>query len=81
MIFLGIICIPCSLLLGPLFILAAIGGVIIILAGIGAIQGQQAVTCPYCSKTTNMSFKADAFKCPACKKRSVRNGDYLNPVN
>ena len=80
----GIIGLFCSLvgliIFLPLGILAIIGSVMILLSGYITIKGTSDVVCPYCSKPQKLMKGEETLKCSHCKKRSVRNGDYLNPV-
>lgn len=78
--FLGIICVPGSLLLGPFFIFPLIGAIALLGVGWGQLTGMQPITCPHCGKPAQISRKSENYKCPICKKRSVRKGDYLHPV-
>lgn len=79
-LFIGIIAIPCSFLAGPFLALPLIGAIVITGAGCGLLVGTQSVTCPYCGRPAKMLCNNDDFRCAACKKRSVRKGEYLNLV-
>lgn len=77
---LGIIGVLASFLFGPLFFFPIIGAFLLLFAGWGQLTGMQPITCPYCGKPSQMSHKAENYKCPACKKRSIRKRDYLHTV-
>lgn len=77
---LGFIGIFFSFLFGPFFILPMIGAALFIMAGYGQLTGMQPVVCPHCGKQAQIICKAENFKCSACKKRSVKKGEYLYPV-
>lgn len=70
-----------SFLFGPFFFIPLIGAVLMLGAGWGQLTGMQPVECPYCGKLAQMSCKAENYKCGICKKRSVRKGGYLYPVD
>jgi hypothetical protein len=62
-------------------------GLICLFSGIGLIgwganklKGELEGTCPHCSKSVPITATQVSAKCVICKKRSVRNGDYLDAV-
>lgn len=60
-------------------IFAIIGGVAIFCVGYAKVSGTQDAYCPYCGKLSQIGKGATNFKCPMCKKISVRSGEYLEP--
>ncbi len=48
--------------------------------GVQKIGGTRSVCCPHCGKIADVGKNFETYKCSACKKRSVRQNDYLNPV-
>ncbi|MTQ98621.1 zinc-ribbon domain-containing protein [Pseudoflavonifractor sp. BIOML-A6] len=61
-------------------IFALVGSVAILGVGIQKITGTQDVYCPHCGKLSQLGKTAQNFKCPVCKKLSVRDGEYLKPI-
>lgn len=61
-------------------IFSMIAGIVLIGHGFMGVTGTHTVTCPHCGKTAELGRNTDSFKCPTCKKRSVRNGNHLDPV-
>lgn len=53
---------------------------VLIRNGLRYISGMQDVYCPYCGRVKSIPKGKRDFKCPSCKKRSVRVGDQLKPV-
>ncbi len=64
----------------PLGILSMIGSIVLTSVGARKISGSQECICPYCGKTGNLGKSEEAYICLVCKKRSVRNGEYLKPL-
>lgn len=64
----------------PLGLLCFIPSFALLSAGWMKLSGMQEVYCPYCGKLGSIQKTAQDYKCPVCKKRSVRDGDYLKPV-
>ena len=69
-------------LLGLFFIgiIPIIFGFAIMDDGANTALGKRQFVCPYCGETHRMAKRIQALKCSRCKMRSVRDGDYLNPV-
>ena len=68
------------LLFFPVGILILGLSAVIIAAGIQKVSGTQDAYCPHCGKLSKISKSAENFKCPICKKQSVRDGEYLKPI-
>ncbi len=64
----------------PIGIFAMVGSCGLLGVGYSKIKGTQEVYCPHCGKLGRLEKAAENYKCPVCKKRSVRNGDYLKPM-
>lgn len=75
----SIICIPFIGVFG-IGIFGIIGGVMTLVFGITKITGIQDIVCPHCGKRSQIGKSDPNFKCPICKKRSVRDGEYLKPI-
>lgn len=54
--------------------------IVLISAGISKISGTRSITCPHCGKISEVGKNFENHKCSVCKKRSVRDGDYLKPI-
>jgi len=54
----------------------------IFLLGTGTqkIAGTRSIYCPHCGRIAELGKNFDTYKCPVCKKRSVRENDYLKPI-
>jgi len=48
--------------------------------GVLNIIGWYRITCPYCNKNNTLRRFSQSFRCPYCKKVSVRKGDVLEAV-
>lgn len=82
-ILLGLLIAVISIPLIGLFGLGIFGilfGLFIFFSGTLGIAGTHNVTCPYCGRASHITRTAANFKCPACKKRSVRKEDHLDPI-
>lgn len=81
----GIVMLPISFLGLFIFVIPGIicfGWAFLLIAnGINNLSGMHSICCPYCGKFAQQPKNFEKYKCPVCKKRSVRNGDYLHPVN
>lgn len=55
-------------------------GVVLLGLGFSSITGMHDVICPYCKSSGKIAKGAKNYKCPTCKKRSVREDGYLKPV-
>ena len=64
----------------PIGILCFIPALALVGAGWQKITGTQEVYCPYCGKLGTLNKSAENYKCLVCKKRSVRDGEYLKPL-
>lgn len=64
----------------PLGVLVVWIPLALIALGIQKISGTRSICCPYCGKPAEVGKNFENHKCPACKKRSVRDNDYLKPV-
>ncbi len=62
-------------------IFSMIAGVVLLCAGFADIAGMHDVICPYCKSSGKIAKGAKSYKCPTCKKRSVREDGYLKPVS
>lgn len=49
-------------------------------SGAQKFYGTCKIRCPHCGRVLNFRKNFETYKCPFCKKRSVRQDDYLNPV-
>ena len=78
-LFFSIICIPFIGVFG-LGIFGIIGGLAVLCIGVTKITGSQDIYCPHCGKLSQLGKTAQNFKCPVCKKLSVRDGEYLKPI-
>lgn len=83
-IILGIFCLFLALfgflIFFPIGIVVLGLSIVIICSGAQKISGLQDAYCPHCGKLSKISKSAENFKCPTCKKRSVRDGEYLKPI-
>lgn len=61
-------------------IIILFSGAMLIVAGIGQLMGVQNANCPHCGRNMTLNKNKTSFKCPTCKKRSARNGDFLEKV-
>ena len=70
----------------PLIIIIPIGlifigfGVVLLCMGIAKLQGTRDAYCPHCGKPFHIQKNQTSFKCPVCRKKSYRDGDYLKPI-
>lgn len=64
----------------PLGILSMIGSIVLTSVGSRKISGSQECYCPYCGKLGTIGKSEQAYVCLVCKKRSIRNGEYLKPL-
>lgn len=67
----------------PLFglgIFSIIGGVAFIGLGARKVSGEQETYCPHCGKLMYIGKNEIGIKCSTCKKQSVRDGEYLKPI-
>ncbi len=64
----------------PLGIFAMIGSLALTSTGYNKISGVQECYCPYCGKLGSIGKSEQSYECVVCKKRSVRDGEYLKPV-
>lgn len=80
----GVICLVASIFLCIFtFVLglpALLVSIVIISSGRSRMKGVLKVHCPFCGKSGKLEKTMDGYKCPTCKKRSVRDGEYLKPV-
>lgn len=51
-----------------------------LVSGTQKISGTRSICCPHCGKIADVGKNFETYKCPACKKRSIRQDDYLKPV-
>lgn len=63
--------------LGVVFILA---GSVLLCMGLSKVMGTRDVHCPYCGKPHYILKNQTKFKCPTCRKKSYRDGEYLKPI-
>lgn len=81
----GIIMIPLSFF--GLFLMVLPGliclgfSIMWITIGSNNLLGMRSICCPYCGKFAQQPKNFEQYKCPICKKRSVRNGEYLHPIS
>lgn len=74
------------LAVGALLALVIIGWPLIILGffllvlGVSAARGGHSITCPYCGATGLIAPNALNYKCNACKRVSVRDGNEVKTV-
>lgn len=61
-------------------IFGMIAGVVLLGAGFADVTGMHDVICPYCKSSGKMAKGSKNYKCPTCKKRSVRENNNLKPV-
>ena len=64
----------------PFGVVAFIGSIAVLGLGMSKMSGMQEVYCPYCGRLGSISKSAGNYRCPSCKKRSIRDGEYLKPV-
>lgn len=69
------------------FILSFITGLVVFIGSFGLlsvglrkIQGERLIRCPYCGNLSREGKSFTSYKCPTCKKRSIRDGNYLKPI-
>ncbi len=62
-------------------IFSMIGGFLLFSMGYMNITGLHNVTCPHCKTAGHMTCSAQNYKCPTCKKLSVRKANYLEPIS
>lgn len=84
LVVLGVLCIPVALFA---FIAFSLFGLLVVwvpiallIAGISKIMGTRSISCPHCGKIAQVGKSFENYKCPVCKKRSVRDNDYLKPI-
>ena len=79
----GIVCILISIPFIGVFGIG-IGGILFggfaLVIGYGNIRGVYPVKCPHCGNETIIAKDAKDYKCSTCKKRSVREGNLLKPL-
>ncbi len=64
----------------PLGILVCWAPIFLLGTGIQKVAGFRSICCPHCGKPAEVSKNFENYKCPTCKKRSVRDKDYLKPI-
>lgn len=64
----------------PLGILVCWVPIFLLGTGIQKIAGTRSICCPHCGRIAEVGKNFDTYKCPVCKKRSVRENDYLKPI-
>lgn len=65
---------------GPFAILVIWVPVALLTVGIQKISGTRSICCPHCGRPAEIGKNVDKYKCPTCKKRSVRENDYFKPI-
>lgn len=80
----GIAMVPISFLGLFIFVIPGIicfgWSILLIANGINNLSGMRSICCPYCGKFAQQPKNFEKYKCPVCKKRSAREGQWLKPV-